>query len=108
MIAIRPLLLLLAALGLPAGAGRAETWPSKPIRFVVPLPAGGGNDLLARIIAPRLGERLGEPVVIDNRAGAGGTIGSDLVAKAPPDGHTILMGYIGSHGTNPAVSKLPY
>src|ERR1044071_678487 len=89
-------------------AAIADDWPSRPIRLVVPLPAGGGNDLLARIVAPKLSERLGTPVVGDNRAGAGGTIGSDLVAKAPPDGYTILMGYIGSHGTNPAVSKLPY
>jgi tripartite-type tricarboxylate transporter receptor subunit TctC len=91
-----------------AGVAAADDYPSRPIRLVVPLPAGGGNTLLARIVAPKLSERLGQPVVVDNRSGAGGTIGSDLVAKAPPDGYTILMGYIGSHGTNPAVSKLPY
>ena len=91
-----------------ASAAAADDYPNRPIRFVVPLPAGGGNDLLARIIAPKLAERLGQSVVVDNRSGAGGTIGSDLVAKAPPDGYTILMGYIGSHGTNPAVSRLPY
>ncbi len=111
---IPALRILLAALALAATApvvadvAAADEWPSRPIRLVVPLPAGGGNDLLARIVAPKLSERLGTPVVVDNRAGAGGTIGSDLVAKAPPDGYTILMGYIGSHGTNPAVSKLPY
>jgi tripartite-type tricarboxylate transporter receptor subunit TctC len=105
MIPLFRTLLLALALAAPAAA---EDYPSRPIRLVVPLPAGGGNDLLARIIAPKLGERLGTSVVVDNRAGAGGTIGSDLVAKAPPDGYTILMGYVGSHGTNPAVSKLPY
>jgi tripartite-type tricarboxylate transporter receptor subunit TctC len=111
---IPALRILLAALALAAtapavvGVAVADEWPSRPIRLVVPLPAGGGNDLLARIVAPKLSERLGTPVVVDNRAGAGGTIGSDLVAKATPDGYTILMGYIGSHGTNPAVSKLPY
>src|SRR6185369_12117957 len=111
---IPALRILLAALALAAtapavvGVAVADEWPSRPIRLVVPLPAGGGNDLLARIVAPKLSERLGTPVVVDNRAGAGGTIGSDLVAKAPPDGYTILMGYVGSHGTNPAVSKLPY
>ena len=105
MIPLFRTLALLLALSPPIAA---EEWPSRPIRLVVPLPAGGGNDLLARIIAPKLGERLGTSLVVDNRAGAGGTIGSDLVAKAPPDGYTILMGYVGSHGTNPAVSKLPY
>ncbi len=103
----RAALIVFAILAACNGA-RADDYPSHPIRLVVPLPAGGGNDLLARIVAPKLSERLGAPVVVDNRAGAGGTIGSDLVAKAPPDGYTILMGYIGSHGTNPAVAKLPY
>src|SRR5690349_9886542 len=106
--ALRILLLALALAAPTAVPATADDWPSRPIRLVVPLPAGGGNDLLARIIAPKLSDRLGTPVVVDNRAGAGGTIGSDLVAKSPPDGYTILMGYIGSHGTNPAVSKLPY
>jgi tripartite-type tricarboxylate transporter receptor subunit TctC len=97
-----------ALAALIATEAAADDYPSRPIRLVVPLPAGGGNDLLARIVAPKRAERLGAPVVVDNRAGAGGTIGSDLVAKAPPDGYTILMGYIGSHGTNPAVARLPY
>jgi tripartite-type tricarboxylate transporter receptor subunit TctC len=104
----RTRLIALAALLLGITSAAADDYPSRPVRFVVPLAAGGGNDLLARVIAPKLHDRLGQPFIIDNRSGAGGTVGSDLVAKAPPDGYTILMGYIGSHGTNPAVAKLPY
>src|SRR5260221_4196219 len=88
-------------------AAAAEGFPNRPIRFVVPQPAGGGTDIVARIIAPRLGERLGGTVVVDNRPGAGGAIGSELVAKAPADGHTILMGNLTSHGIDPAAGKLP-
>lgn len=69
----------------------AQKFPERPIRFVVPFPPGGGNDILARQIAPRMAEFLGQPVVIDNRPGAGGNIGTDIVAKAPPDGHTIVI-----------------
>lgn len=82
----------LSALGLMAGsAALAQTYPSKPIRMIVPFPAGGTTDIVARIVAQRMSESMGQPVLVDNKAGAGGAIGADLVAKAPPDGYTILM-----------------
>ena len=83
---------LLAACCVLAGpAVQAQKFPDKPIRFIVPFPPGGGNDILARAIGPKLGEFLGQPVVIDNRAGAGGNMGTDLAAKAAPDGYTIVI-----------------
>ena len=71
---------------LPAIAGAAESYPNRPIRFIVPFPPGGGNDIVGRIIAQKLAEGLKQTVVVDNRGGAGGTIGTDMTAKAPPDG----------------------
>jgi tripartite-type tricarboxylate transporter receptor subunit TctC len=97
--------LLMAAV---AGTCAAQTWPVKPIRFVVPFAAGGGTDLLARVIAPRLTEVLGQPVVVDNRGGAGGVIGAEIVAKAPPDGYTIVLGSPGPLSINPNLQKMPY
>eukprot|EP01030_Chromulinospumella_sphaerica_P034852 gene34852-biopygen25329 len=76
-----------------ARAAFAQTWPDRPIRIVVPFPAGAGVlDIMARLLAQHLGPALGQQIVIDNRPGAGGTIGADVVAKAPPDGYTVLMG----------------
>ncbi|MDQ1077771.1 tripartite tricarboxylate transporter substrate binding protein [Pseudoroseomonas cervicalis] len=75
----------------------AAAWPSRPVRMVVPFAAGGSTDVSARMLAPRLQALLGQPIVIENRAGAGGTLGSDAVAKAAPDGHTFLMGTISTH-----------
>src|ERR1044071_7880297 len=75
-------------------AASAQTYPTRPIRFIVPFPPGGGNDIVGRIVAVRLGEALGQPLVVDNRGGAGGTIGTDLAAKAPPDGYTLLVNNI--------------
>jgi tripartite-type tricarboxylate transporter receptor subunit TctC len=93
-----------------AGAAAAQTaFPVKPIRFVVPFPAGGPLDIVARAIGQDLNKSWGQPVIVDNRPGAGGNIGADLVAKAPPDGHTILMGAVSTHAINPTLySKLPY
>lgn len=92
----------------PAGGAAEAAFPSKPIRFVVPFPAGGSNDIFARLVGERLSERFGQPVVIDNRAGATTMIGSSIVAKAPPDGHTILI-ISPSFTANAAVRpKLPF
>lgn len=85
---------LAAAWGLSLGAA-AQTYPSRPVTLVVPFPAGGTVNLMGRLVAERLGAALGQPVVVDNRAGAGGTIGAAFVAKAPADGHTLLMGSMG-------------
>jgi tripartite-type tricarboxylate transporter receptor subunit TctC len=79
----------------------AEGFPARALRFVVPFPPGGSVDIVARTLAERLGERLGQTVVVDNRGGANGNIGAELVARAVPDGHTLLMGNIGTHGINP-------
>lgn len=109
----RLLALGLAGLGLACAAGTslAQTvaWPVKPIRLVVTFPAGGSSDAAARIVAPRLAERLGQPVVVDNRPGAGGGLGLDLVAKSPADGYTIVLASAGGLTANPTLySKLPY
>ena len=87
----------------------AQAYPTKPIRVVVPFPAGGTTDVLARAAAQKLTETLGQPAVVDNRPGAGGNIGAELVAKSPPDGYTLLMGTVGTHAINPGLyPKLPY
>ena len=101
---------LLAAMTMPAlAAENAQTYPSKPIRLVVPFTPGGSTDILARVIGMKLTEAWGKQVVIDNRPGAGGNIGVDLVAKSLPDGYTLVMGHIGTFGVNPTLyPKLPY
>lgn len=92
--------LIAGLLSLPLLAA-AQAWPSKPIRLVVPFPAGGATDLLARSIAQRLGQGLGQTVVVENKAGAGGTLGSGEVAKAAPDGHTLLIATSSTHAIAP-------
>ena len=100
-------LAILAGIGLPAAA--QTPWPTKPITYVVPFAPGGNTDTLARLIGQKLSVALGQPVVIDNKPGAGGNIGSDFVAKAKPDGYTILGGTISSHAINPSIyPKMPY
>lgn len=87
----------------------AQSYPSKPIRLIVPFAPGGGVDLIGRIIAQKLQEARGQPVIVDNRGGGGGNIGTDMVAKSPPDGYTLLMGYVGNLAINPFLfRKLPY
>lgn len=98
------------AIGAVAALATAQTsYPSKSIRIVVPFPAGGTTDILARAVAQRLTETMGQSVVVDNRAGAGGNIGADLVAKSAPDGYTLLMGTVGTHAINASLyAKMPY
>jgi len=89
--------------------GDAAGYPAKPIRIVSPFAAGGSTDTLARLIGPKLTESWGQPVVVDNRPGAGGTIAAEIVAKAPPDGHTLLLTSVSAHAINPALrARLPY
>jgi len=83
----------------------ATTWPAKPITLVIPFPAGGSTDAVGRLLAQRLGERLGQPVVVDNKAGAGGNLGTDLVAKAAPDGHTLALSTSGPLANNKFLYK---
>jgi tripartite-type tricarboxylate transporter receptor subunit TctC len=87
----------------------AQEYPSRALRFIVPAPPGGPNDAIARLVGQRLADRLGQQVVIDNRGGASGLIGSELAAKSPADGYTLVMGYAGPFSINPALqAKLPY
>lgn len=104
MLTLASVMLLAAAPVLPN-----DSFPSKPVRIIVPYPTGGGADLFARAMAPRLGELLSQPVVVENRAGANGIIGTDAVAKSPPDGYTLVMGNIGPNAINQALyPELPY
>ncbi|MBS0451600.1 MAG: tripartite tricarboxylate transporter substrate binding protein [Proteobacteria bacterium] len=100
----------LAATALAAGAqvAQAQVYPERPINLVVPYPPGGTADLLARAIGQKLGERLHQPVVVENKAGAGTAIGTRFVAEAAPDGYTLLVGTVSSHAINPAMSKVGY
>jgi len=100
---------LVAGALLAAGTPMAQSaYPVKAIKIIAPVQPGGGVDLVARQIGERLGRSLGQPVVIENQSGGGGIIGSQATARAAPDGYTLMVGYVGTHGTNPAVRKLPY
>ena len=101
----RTTFILLAAIALPWSPARAQTWPSKPVRLIVPFAPGGTADTLGRLVASKLGETFKETFVVENRAGAGGVIGSELVAKAEPDGYTLVVSGVASHAIAPAMSK---
>jgi tripartite-type tricarboxylate transporter receptor subunit TctC len=104
---LRALLVAVALVLSPLAA--AQTYPSKPIRLVVPFPVGGIADIYSRIVAGKLGELWGQNVLVDNRTGAGGNLGADMVAKAPADGYTVGIGSIGTHAVNVTLfSKMPY
>jgi tripartite-type tricarboxylate transporter receptor subunit TctC len=104
----RRALAVLAAIG-AAPLARAQTWPARPVRIVVPFPAGGTTDIIARAIAPELQRAFGQTFVVDNKPGAGGNTGAAEVAKAPNDGHTLLMGTVGTHAINAALyPKMPF
>jgi tripartite-type tricarboxylate transporter receptor subunit TctC len=109
---MRSTLLIAAGLLLPlaptvAAQDGARDYPSKPIRLIIPFPPGGSNDVVGRMIATQMGERLGKQVVVDNRAGAGGVVGTEIAANAPKDGYTIQIVSI-AHAVNPWLYKLPY
>ena len=105
---LAPAALAAAALIGAAVPALAQTYPTKTITVVVPTAAGGGNDAMARTIAQKLGPLLGQTIIIDNRAGANGSIASEFVARAAPDGHTLMLGYVATHAMNPALQKLRY
>ena len=107
----RDVFIILAGLAasLLATAALGQSYPAKPIRLIVPFAAGGGNDNVARLVGKRLSESFGQPLVIDNRPGAGGALGAELAARAAPDGYTLFLGGVGSHAVNPNLNdSLPY
>jgi tripartite-type tricarboxylate transporter receptor subunit TctC len=105
----RALLRALPVLALPAAASFAQSFPSRPLRYIVPVSAGGGSDLIGRTVTERWAKALGQAIVVENIGGGGGAIACQTTAKAAPDGYTLLQGYVATHGTSPATrSKLPY
>jgi tripartite-type tricarboxylate transporter receptor subunit TctC len=106
---LRSILLALCAIIGLAASSHAQDWPARPIRVIVPFGAGGTTDLTARLLAPQMTQRLGQPWVVENRPGAGGNLGSEACAKSPPDGYTLCIGTISSHAINNAVyARMPY
>src|SRR5215210_5586784 len=110
MIHLKHVAALAAAAVLASGAALAQSdYPNKPVKLIVGFAPGGSTDIVARIVAQKLGERLGQTVIVENRAGAGGTIGADVTAKSPPDGYTLTLGTTSTHAIAAgAYSKLPY
>jgi tripartite-type tricarboxylate transporter receptor subunit TctC len=96
-----------AALALPLAA-RAQSYPARPIRYIVPVAAGGGNDMIARVVTERWGKALGQTFVVENQGGGGGVIASMTTVHAAPDGYTLMQGYVATHGTTPATRRVPY
>ena len=103
-------ILISIALLLPLAVNaQAQAFPTKPVRIVIGFPPGGGIDIVARIMAPKLSEALGQPVIVENKPGAGGVVGTDFVAKSAPDGHTIFFGTTGNISINPVfIPNLPF
>ena len=93
------------AAGDACAQGAASSFPARPVRIIVPQTPGGASDALARIVGQKLSERWGQPVLVENKPGAGGNVGTDYVAKAPPDGYTLLMTYVGTQAINGSVYK---
>ncbi|MEY2683236.1 MAG: hypothetical protein RJA09_380 [Pseudomonadota bacterium] len=104
----RRTLLQASPLLLAPGWVRAQAYPSKPIKYIVPVAAGGGSDMIGRVITERLAKHLGQSIVVENLGGGGGVIASQTTARAEPDGYTLMQGYVATHGTSPATRKLPY
>ena len=106
---IRSLMLTAASMLLALSTSvAAQDYPNKPVRLIIPFPPGGSNDVVGRMVATQLSERLGKQVVVDNRAGAGGVIGTEIAAKSPADGYTLLLGAIGTHAGYAMYRSLPY
>jgi tripartite-type tricarboxylate transporter receptor subunit TctC len=97
-----------AALAMPHVGAFAQAYPSKPIRYIVPVAAGGGNDMIARVVTERWGRLLGQSFVVDNQSGGGGVLASQNTARAAPDGYTLMQGYVATHGTTPATRRVNY
>jgi len=106
--ALKTLVSGIGALALPSWVTAQDNWPAKPVRIVAPVAPGGGVDLVARTMADRLTKAFGQSFIVENQSGGGGVIASQTVSRAAPDGYTLMLGYVGTHGTNPAVRKVPY
>ena len=101
MRAVRVFAAFIAGMLCAAGVAWSQAYPAKPVRVIVPFPPGGANDIVARIVLPKLSEQMGQSFIIENRSGAGGTTGSAVVAQSKPDGYTLLIQTVASHVSNP-------